>query len=159
MEPRLETLPEKNFIGQYVDMSLSDNQTYELWSGFMPRRGEIEQVIGTEFYSVEIYDKDYFERFDPDAVFQKWALVEVSGMPPVPEEMEWLTIKEGQYAIFIHKGLPREVALTYQFIFEKWLPTSGYEIDTRPHLAIMGDKYSPNDPNSEEEIWIPIRKI
>jgi AraC family transcriptional regulator len=32
-----------------------------------------------------------------------------------------------------------------------------YELDDRPHFEILGDKYKNNDPNSEEEIWIPIK--
>lgn len=159
MNPRIETLPEMHFIGQFVEMSLAENLTFPLWNGFMPRRKEIEQVIGDELYSIEVYDTNYFEKFDPDAIFQKWAAVAVSGRPAVPEEMEWLTVKEGLYGVFIHVGPAREVARTYQYIFESWLPTSGYEIDSRPHLAIMGDKYRPNDPESEEELWIPIRTV
>jgi AraC family transcriptional regulator len=158
MHHRIETLPAKHFIGQFVEMSLAENLTYQLWSGFMPRKREIEDQVGTELYSIEIYEPDYFEKFDPEASFQKWAAVEVNGMPPVPEEMEWLKVSEGLYVVFTHVGPAREVALTYQYIFEKWLPNSGYEIDTRPHLAIMGAKYKPNDADSEEELWIPIRK-
>ena len=148
MKTRIESLPEKHFIGQFVEMSLAENLTYQLWSGFMPRRKEIENTIGDELYSIEVYAQDYFDKFDPDAVFQKWAAVEVSGRPPVPEEMEWLKIPEGLYAVFVHVGMTKEVALTYQHIFENWLPSSRYNIDTRPHFAIMGDKYTPNDPTS-----------
>jgi AraC family transcriptional regulator len=159
METRIATLPEKKFIGQFVEMSLGENLTFQLWSEFMPRRMEIEDSIGQDLYSIEVYAPDYFEKFDPDAIFQKWAAVEVEGMPPVPEEMEWLKIPSGLYAVFVHVGMTKEVALTYQYIFEKWMPTSGYQIDTRPHFAIMGENYKLNDPSSKEEIWIPIKKI
>jgi AraC family transcriptional regulator len=31
------------------------------------------------------------------------------------------------------------------------------EIYDRSHFEIMGEKYKLNDPNSEEEVWIPIK--
>jgi AraC family transcriptional regulator len=37
------------------------------------------------------------------------------------------------------------------------LPNSAYELDDREHFELLGEKYKNNDPNSEEEIWIPIR--
>ncbi len=46
---------------------------------------------------------------------------------------------------------------TYRNIFETWLPASGYVLDNRPHFAVMGEKYRNEDPDSEEEIWIPIK--
>jgi predicted transcriptional regulator YdeE len=36
--------------------------------------------------------------------------------------------------------------------------TTEKKIDNRPHFEVLGDKYKNNDPSSEEEIWIPIRK-
>jgi AraC family transcriptional regulator len=32
-------------------------------------------------------------------------------------------------------------------------------LDQRPHVEVMGEKYKNNDPDSEEEIWIPIKPI
>jgi AraC family transcriptional regulator len=46
----------------------------------------------------------------------------------------------------------------FTYIFTRWLPASGYQLDNRPHFEILGDKYKNNDPESEEEIWIPVRK-
>jgi AraC family transcriptional regulator len=39
-----------------------------------------------------------------------------------------------------------------------WLPSSDYVLDNRPHFEILGEKYKINDPESEEKIWIPVRK-
>lgn len=45
----------------------------------------------------------------------------------------------------------------FQYIFGTWLPASGYYLDNRPHFEILGHKYKNNDPDSEEEIWIPVK--
>jgi AraC family transcriptional regulator len=39
----------------------------------------------------------------------------------------------------------------------EWLPNSAYALDDRPHFEALGEQYKNNDPNSEEEIWIPIK--
>jgi AraC family transcriptional regulator len=37
------------------------------------------------------------------------------------------------------------------------LPGSDYSLDSRAHFEILGKKYKHDDPNSEEEVWIPIK--
>ncbi|MDP5096829.1 MAG: GyrI-like domain-containing protein [Flavobacterium sp.] len=38
------------------------------------------------------------------------------------------------------------------------MPNSEYQLDNRPHFEILGAKYKNNAPDSEEEIWIPIKR-
>ena len=58
---------------------------------------------------------------------------------------------------FLHRGPASEGMKTYQYIFQTWLPVSGYRLDDRPHFAVMGEKYKKEDPDSEEEIWVPVK--
>ena len=37
-------------------------------------------------------------------------------------------------------------------------PNSDYKPDDRPHFELLGAKYKNDDPDSEEEIWIPIKR-
>lgn len=155
--PRFEILPEKNLIGLHVRMSFAGNKTKELWQGFMPRRKEIANVVNTYLYSVEQYDPHFFDRFDPTAAFIKWAAVEVSDADQVPDDMDVLVLPSGLYAVFIFRGPASKAVETYEYIFRTWLPASAYTLDDRPHFALMGDRYRHEDPDSEEEIWIPVR--
>lgn len=156
MTPRIEQLPEKKLVGKCINMSYSDNKTAQLWRGFMPRRKEIVHPVGTDLYSLELYPSGYFDRFDPNATFEKWAAVEVSTLENIPDGMETLIAPAGQYAVFLHKGPASDGPKTYQYIFQTWLPNSDFTLDDRPHFAIMGEKYKHNSPDSEEEIWIPV---
>lgn len=151
-----ETLNPKKLVGLHVNMSFSENKTDELWRGFMPRRREIPNTIGNELYSLEIFPPGYFEHFNPMAAFEKWAAVEVSGYDGLPQGFETLFLTGGLYAVFQHKGPASAGPRTYRYIFEEWLPNSGYRLDHRPHFAVMGEKYKHEDPDSEEEIWIPV---
>lgn len=157
METRLIILPLQKFMGKKLRMSFSANRTYELWKGFMLSRKEINNAKGAELYSIEVYPPFFFDNFNPDAEFEKWAAVEVNIFKNVPEYMETLTSPGGLYAIFTHKGPAGSGPITYDYIFRTWLPGSDFILDQRPHFAVMGEKYKHEDPESEEEILIPVK--
>lgn len=91
-------------------------------------------------------------------MFQKWAAVPVATLDIIPNEMEILYIQEGLYAAFPYRGKASGAAGAYAYIFGTWIPKSDYLLDNRPHFAIMGENYKNEDPESEEELWISIRK-
>jgi AraC family transcriptional regulator len=157
MKPRFETLTGKTLIGMHRKMSFARNETSGLWKSFMPRRKEIRNSVGIELYSVEVYPPSFFDTFNPMAEFEKWASVEVSDVGSIPRKMEILILPPGLYAVFVHKGPVSKGPETYQYIFGTWLPGSGFIPDNRPHFAVMGEKYKYEDPDSEEEIWIPVK--
>jgi AraC family transcriptional regulator len=139
-------------------MSVANNKTAELWSSFMPKRNEILHTLDSNFYSVELYDSlDFFKAFNPSTEFEKWAAIQVSRLEETPNGLETLEIPGGKYAVFHYIGRPSEAQTTYQYIYGSWLPNSDYELDRRPHFALMGEKYKGEDSNSEEELWIPIQ--
>lgn len=135
-------------------MSLANNRTFDLWRSFMPDRVKIQNRVSTELISMRVYDRPF--RMDPLQEFDKWAAVEVSDFDEVPDEMESFILSGGLYAVFDYKGLNTDNRI-FNFIFTEWLPASEYSLDNRPHFEILGDKYKNNDPESEEEIWIPVR--
>ena len=159
MEPRIENLTEKKVIGKRLRTSLSNNKTFELWHSFMPRRMEIKNRVSADLLSISVYAQSMdFENFNPNAEFDKWAAAEVTDFNSIPDGMEALTLESGLYAVFIHKGAASDGPNTFRYIFGTWLPNSNYVIDTRPHFEILGAKYKNNDPDSEEEIWVPVKK-
>ncbi|HYG15930.1 MAG TPA: GyrI-like domain-containing protein [Bacteroidia bacterium] len=158
MQPRFETLSPKKLVGKRLTMSLVNNKTGQLWGSFMPVRGTIANPVTTDLFSMQVYGPDYsFHDFNPHAEFEKWAVVEVTDFNPVPDGMETFTLTGGLYAVFIHKGPASEGERTFRYIFGEWLPSSGYQLDNRPHFELLGEKYKNAHPDSEEEVWIPVR--
>lgn len=157
MQPIIKALNEKKLVGNSIEMSYIENKTFQLWSGFMPKRKEIKKTIDANLYSLEVYPENHFDNFDPNDCFKKWAAVEVSDYSTIPETMETLVVPEGLYAVFLHLGPATDAHTTYNYIFAEWLPNSEYTVDNRPHFAVMNEKYKKDDPTSEEEIWIPIK--
>jgi AraC family transcriptional regulator len=156
MNPTIKTFPTTKFIGKKLSFSFANYRAFELWSSFMPLRKEILNTIGTDLYNIQINPESF--DFNPNTPFVKWAAVAVSNFDFVPKEMETLEIPEGLYAVFNYKGDQNNVALFFKAIYTEWLPTSGYELDSHPQFEILGEKYKNNDPNSEEQIYIPIKK-
>jgi len=137
---------------------MSNDRTYELWHSFMPHRNEIKNSKSNDLFNLKVFDPSFdFINFKPDAEFEKWAAMEVSDFKVIPENMESFSLRGGLYAVFTHKGVPETGPQTFGYIFGSWLPDSLYEMDYRPHFDLLGDKYRKDDPDSEEEIWVPIR--
>lgn len=154
LTPRIKTVSKKKLIGKRLEMSFANNRTFELWQSFMPRRKEIQNTVGADLFSLQNYQNiNPFEDFKPENIFEKWASIEVTNFNHIPEGLEAFTLEGGLYAVFDYRGNSPEI---FQYIFQTWLPNSGFELDQRPHFEVLGKKYKNNDPDSEEEIWIPI---
>ncbi len=156
MEPRIERLTEKKLLGIRMTMSLAANKTGDLWRSFLPRRKEITNTVTRDLISMAVYAPTHFIDFHPANEFEKWAAVEVSNFDMVPDGMEAFVLAGGLYAVFHYTGSSTDTTI-FHYIFETWLPHSDYVLDVRPHFEILGEKYKNMDPNSEEDICIPIK--
>jgi AraC family transcriptional regulator len=157
MTPKIVSIPVKKLIGYSIEMSLLDNQTQTIWQLFMPRLKEIKNAVSADLFSLQNYPDDYFTNFTPETIFTKWAAVEVKNFENIPEGFEKLEIPSGKYAVFLHKGNTEMFAKTAQYIYTEWLPNSGFQLDNKPHFEVLGDNYLGHEnPESEEEVWIPI---
>ncbi len=160
MNPEIKFSPGKKLVGKKLRMTLSDNKTGELWRSFMSQKREISNSLNRDLYSLQVYDPSMdFVKFDVNKAFEKWAAVEVPDFNEIPSGMEAFTLPCGLYAVFVYRGAASSAEHFFRNIFEKWLPASGYQPDIRPHFEILGDKYKNDDPDSEEEIWIPVRPL
>ena len=153
--PQIITIAQKKLVGKKLKMSLTQNKTVELWRSFMPKRMGIGNKIGQDLISLSVYNGTV-HMDDHSQEFEKWAAVEVSDFDAMPEEMESFVLQGGLYAVFNYKGLNTDVGI-FIYIFTQWLPNSDFLLDARPHFEVLGNKYKNNDPDSEEEIWIPIK--
>lgn len=155
-DPQIKVISERKLIGISISMSLNDNRTGLLWSSFMPRRKEILNGISNERYSLQVYPPDYFLKFNPATPFEKWAAIEVKDFEFIPAGMMTFLLESGLYAVFNYRGSSTDHRI-FEYIYGVWIPNSEYQLDSRPHFELLGDKYRNGDPESEEEIWIPLK--
>jgi AraC family transcriptional regulator len=157
MTPRILHSEERKLIGIRLAMSFADYKAGELWKSFMQSRKKITNSLSSDLISMTIYKPTHFLNFNPMNEFEKWATIEVSDFDNVPSGMETFTLAGGIYAVFDYKGLNTDSSV-FNYIYGEWIPNSDYDLDNRPHFEILGDKYKNADPESEEEIWIPIKR-
>lgn len=155
IRPEIKSISYKKLVGISMNMSLVENKTSILWQNFMPRRKEISNALNSDLISMQVYDT-VLEAGNLNQAFDKWAVIEVSDFEKIPENMKTFNLAGGLYAMFHYKGSSNDTSI-FRYIFEEWLPNSNYELDQRPHFEVLGANYRNNDPNSEEEIWIPIK--
>jgi len=152
---RLDSL----LVGMSATMSMAKDETPTLWQRFMPRREEIQNRVGEEFYSVQNFSESVaFASFTPESIFEKWAAVEVADESCVPAGMQLFVLKGGYYAVFDHFGPPSEFPKTLDYIYSEWMPHSEWQLDEREHFEILLPGWSPIDPDAQEEVLIPVRR-
>ncbi|PWJ60558.1 AraC family transcriptional regulator [Dyadobacter jejuensis] len=155
---RIVTSAPRKLVGQHLTMSLADNHTFRLWQQFRSLQQRITNPVSADLFSVQIYPNGFDFTFSTlHSSFVKWAAIEVLDFQSVPPEMSTLDLPGGLYAVFNYQGLPTDPRI-FRYIYGEWLPNSPtYTLDHRPHFEILGNLYRHNDPQSEEEIWIPIK--
>ena len=160
MEPKIVKIETKQLIGQHTTTQLADNQIPKLWRSFMPRRREVKNQVDELVYAIHRYEPGLkMEDFTPHTVYDTWACVEVSEAQEVPEGMVSRELAGGLYAVFLYKGPAAQFGATFNYIHAEWLPQSGYTLDNRDQFEVIGPNYlGPAHPDSEEEVWIPIRE-
>ncbi|MBN2891090.1 MAG: GyrI-like domain-containing protein [Bacteroidales bacterium] len=157
MTPEIIEIKPKKLIGMRIQTTFADDKTVELWKKFMPRLNEIVDSMDTTLYSIKNYEAYFWYLEDKmDRPFEKWTTMEVKSFDNIPEGMETYEFKGGKYAVFVHKGPVSTYFDTIRYIFEEWVPNSGYQIDNREHFEVLDEKYKPYSEDSEETIWLPI---
>ena len=159
MNPEIKILSPKKLVGMSINTSLSDYGAPGLWQRFMPQVKSIENKVGGEKYSIQIYDHLFsYSDFHPKLIFKYWVATEVQNFEAVPNEMETLELSGGKYAVFIHEGTVADFQKTLNFIHLEWLPQSEFELDNRPHFELLDERYlGPNNSKSIEEVWVPVK--
>lgn len=157
MKPEIVTHPAIQVIGMHTQMSFESYVQSTIWQRFMPRRKEIDNSIGNDLYSIQVFGANYWEQFDPVVSFEKWVGVAAQNTDVIPHDMESLVIPAGLFAVFTFVGDESRAPAFFEQIYAHWLPNSIYDLDDRPHFEILGEKYKRSDPTSEETVWIPIK--
>jgi AraC family transcriptional regulator len=159
MEPEIKTIQAKKTIGFSIKTTMTNDQTVKIWQQLMPRLKEAKNAVSADLFSLQVYNGETFEEFTPNTEFTKYALVEVKNYDFVPEGFKKFEIPAADYAVFTHKGTSVDFPKTSQYIYGEWIPNSQYILDDKPHFAVMGDKYLGHEnPETEEEVWVPIKK-
>lgn len=136
----------------YFDLSLQ-NDLSKPWANLTNNINSIENKLFPEKY----YQLQYwFADQEPD-FFYFFIAVQVEKITTIPIQFTAKTIPRQRYLKFYHKGRSNTVGLTYQFIYNIYLPNTHYRLPHLYNFEFFGESYfGPYDDNSVSEIYIPI---
>lgn len=151
LPPQIADSPAIHLVG--VDRPFTFENTKEiskLWDEFGPRLGSIPGQKNAYSYGVS----HHFGESD----FYYMAAAEVGEGVGAPEGMTTMDLPAQKYAMFRHQGGLAALTDSYMYIWDKWIPESGYHHVDRPLII---ERYSENfDPDSatgEIELWLAIK--
>ena len=152
-EPRIIEFKGSLLCGKSKSMDLQTFSPSAVWNQFMPRLSDITNRLNNDLISLRAFE--YIPHFGPTSnpKFTYWGGAETEVKI---DGFEHIYIPSGTYAVFHYKGLSSDSTI-WKYIYGEWLPNSKWELDDRPHFERLGHAYNNGDPNSEEDIYIPLR--
>ncbi len=67
-------------------------------------------------------------------------------------------VPEHTYAVFAHEGELASLSKTYEYIYEVWLPQSGYALASKMDFEYYDQDFKDFAPDSVFYIYIPIEE-
>jgi len=120
------------------------------WQRFQPYLGQIPAQLGGTAYGVCC-------NCDDAGNFDYVCGVEVKDFSTLPADWSRVRIPEQRYAIFHQREHISAIRSTWNTIWNKWLPESGYEVVDAPTFERYGDDFDSVTGTGGFEIWVPIK--
>jgi len=155
--PSLIAIKEKTLVGvsYYFDGNLDELELSKEWSGLMAIAGLIKNKIEPAHY----FQVQYWNESQPQEGMHFFMGVEVNSIKEVSPQFVVKIIPQGNYLIFTHKGLSKDVGLAYRYIYQEYLPDTDFVLDKPFNFELYGDKYlSPFNKKSESQLFIPVSR-
>lgn len=156
LTPTIERAPKRRMVGlptRFYGVDSERNniaaQLPPLWSAFVPRLQEIDSAIFGTCYGIV--------RARPDHDHLEYLAAMATGpSEQLPEGMVGLEIPEATYAVFAHRGDPKTLDHTVNYIYSTWLLQSGMRHSYCADLEIYGSEYAAGSDTSVMYYAIPV---
>jgi len=150
MDPRIVSWPAFRVVGLKYRGKNEKNEIPQLWQSIGPRVGEIKNIADDHVaYGISANMDESTGEFDYIAGS------EVSTAKEIPEGMFCFEVPDAKYAVF-STTLPK-IGETFHNAYHTWLPESGYQATGGPELEVYDERFDPQDPDSEFDLYIPVK--
>lgn len=150
MKPRIVTRQPLHVVGMKIVTRPMSPEIPALWPRFVQREHEITDVLEPRVS----YGVMQMEPGSAESLSYLAGLSVADESVPVPTGMTAVTIPAGQYAVF---EFPlSEIGSAFDFIFNRWLPSSWTIQTGAPMFERYGEAFDPSDPSSRMEAQIPV---
>ena len=157
MEPKIVTKPGFTIVGLRYFGKNENQEIPALWGKFDQRikaLGGLPNNTGEATIGLCITPEDA----PVEDGFEYVAGFPVSKVEDVPEGFVVRHVPEYTYAVFAHKGDLPSLSKTYEYIYETWLPQSGYKLAEKLDFEYYNEDFKDFAPDSVFYIHIPIEK-
>ena len=151
MEPKIVVKPAFTVVGLLIHTKPMTQEIPALWGQFGPRMDEVQHLTepGVSYGLMAHFDQT-LDQLD------YMAGEEVEKAVDLPAGMTHWDVPANTYAVF-ETTLPA-TGDTFGYIFNTWLPSSGYQQAAAPSFERYGETFEPTDQPSTLSIYIPIEK-
>ncbi|MBN1501846.1 MAG: AraC family transcriptional regulator [Spirochaetes bacterium] len=153
LEPEKVELEEIQLIGIpfYFDLALQ-NDLSKPWANLSANAFLIEnRLIPEKYYQLQYWFADQ----EPD-LFYFFIAVQVEKIENIPLQFTAKIIPKQKYLKFLHKGRSNTVGLTYQYIYNTYLPETDFRLPYLYNFELYGNTFlGPCNDDSVSEIYIP----
>lgn len=114
-------------------------------------------VIAGKKYPERFYQVQFWmPKREYESLFFFLAL-EVENIENIPIQFTAKTLPEQQYLRFYHRGYANQVGLTYDYIYNNYLPDTNFKLPHHFNFEYYGkESLGPYNENSVSEIYIPV---
>lgn len=151
MQPQIITKPAFTVVGLQIQTKPMTQEIPQLWQQFGPRMNEVQHLAepGVSYGLMDRFDQA-MERLD------YMAGEAVTQLGELPAGMTSWEVPANTYAVF--EASLATIGETFGYIYNIWLPGSGYRHAADPYFERYGETFNPDDPTSKMAIYIPVEK-
>ena len=120
------------------------------WQTFTPRIGTVPKQVGRTAYGL-IYNGD------DDGNYDYMCGVEVSDYSQLPSDLDRLRVPACKYAVFHHAGHISGIRSTWNTIWSRALPESGFELADAPIFERYGEEFDGHAGTGGVDLFVPIK--
>lgn len=155
LTPRFFELPPLLLAGMREPLNEQSAHTIPLlWQKFAPYIGSIPHQQGNRIaYGLCVRSSE-----SSNGSYYYMAACEVSEFADLPLDLSPLIVPAHKYAVFVHEMHVSRIKETIDWVFDQWLPTSGFTHNPQSihFFERYGEDYNPETGMGGTEIWLPI---
>lgn len=158
MQAKIVSLPKMYVVGMQCTTSVNNDKIEQLWKDFCPVMDTINNRKGSHYLGMgSSTEPGWKDNWSNDYEFNYMACVEVDENTIPPKNMVLKEISACRYAVFTHKGDVRNLGNTIEYIYGEWLRNCNHELIEHEDFVWYDERFKDNDPNSEVDVYIPIK--
>lgn len=150
MEPKFVTKPAFMLVGMKYFGKNQHQEIKAMWGKFSPHIDALAEKPIKATYG-------WCGEMQEDGSFEYIAAVETSRIENLPDWAVVQMVPENTYAVFPHQGSLESLRDTYNYIYQTWLPQSGYT-SLSYDMEVYTDEFKDFSPELVFYIYIPVKK-